>query len=196
MLDLSRRRFLFLCGAAAPGLWFARKGLVLLPGRMVLGLGGICSFCGKESGSVKGLASVRGKPERICNECVELCLDIIAEEAEFDAPSRDRSGAPTSPPPGDQVAAVDPLDEILAQASANPGLSNRDLDRLIDRARAIIDGSGKAQKNEAGATLPLHCTFCDESQAEVKKLIAGPSVFICDRCIADAAALFPQLLRV
>jgi len=29
----------------------------------------------------------------------------------------------------------------------------------------------------------LHCSFCGKSQHEVKKLIAGPSVFICDECI-------------
>ena len=29
----------------------------------------------------------------------------------------------------------------------------------------------------------LYCTFCGKSQHEVKKLIAGPSVFICDECI-------------
>ncbi|MDP2752401.1 MAG: ATP-dependent Clp protease ATP-binding subunit ClpX [Rhodocyclaceae bacterium] len=29
----------------------------------------------------------------------------------------------------------------------------------------------------------LHCSFCLKSQHEVKKLIAGPSVFICDECI-------------
>src|SRR6202048_2454506 len=30
---------------------------------------------------------------------------------------------------------------------------------------------------------PLHCTFCGKSQHEVRKLIAGPTVFICDECI-------------
>jgi ATP-dependent Clp protease ATP-binding subunit ClpX len=29
----------------------------------------------------------------------------------------------------------------------------------------------------------LKCTFCGKSQKQVKKLIAGPSVFICDECI-------------
>jgi ATP-dependent Clp protease ATP-binding subunit ClpX len=29
----------------------------------------------------------------------------------------------------------------------------------------------------------LNCSFCGKSQHEVKKLIAGPSVFICDECI-------------
>ncbi len=29
----------------------------------------------------------------------------------------------------------------------------------------------------------LHCSFCGKSQHEVKKLIAGPSVFVCDECV-------------
>jgi ATP-dependent Clp protease ATP-binding subunit ClpX len=29
----------------------------------------------------------------------------------------------------------------------------------------------------------LHCSFCGKSQKEVRKLIAGPSVYICDECI-------------
>jgi len=28
----------------------------------------------------------------------------------------------------------------------------------------------------------LYCSFCGKSQHEVRKLIAGPSVFICDEC--------------
>jgi ATP-dependent Clp protease ATP-binding subunit ClpX len=30
----------------------------------------------------------------------------------------------------------------------------------------------------------LYCSFCGKSQHEVRKLIAGPSVFVCDECIA------------
>src|SRR6188768_1475679 len=29
----------------------------------------------------------------------------------------------------------------------------------------------------------LYCSFCGKSQHEVRKLIAGPSVFICDECV-------------
>ncbi|MEN9765635.1 MAG: ATP-dependent protease ATP-binding subunit [Pseudomonadota bacterium] len=39
-----------------------------------------------------------------------------------------------------------------------------------------------AEKKGAGEKL-LYCSFCGKSQHEVKKLIAGPSVFICDECI-------------
>ena len=37
--------------------------------------------------------------------------------------------------------------------------------------------------NSSGTEKVLYCSFCSKSQHEVKKLIAGPSVFICDECI-------------
>ena len=42
---------------------------------------------------------------------------------------------------------------------------------MVDRRRD--DGHGN-----------LQCSFCGKSQKEVKKLIAGPTVYICDECIA------------
>ncbi len=38
-----------------------------------------------------------------------------------------------------------------------------------------------SEKN--GGEKLLYCSFCGKSQHEVRKLIAGPSVFICDECI-------------
>ncbi len=38
------------------------------------------------------------------------------------------------------------------------------------------------KKSSRGEKL-LYCSFCGKSQHEVKKLIAGPSVFVCDECI-------------
>jgi hypothetical protein len=29
----------------------------------------------------------------------------------------------------------------------------------------------------------LYCSFCGKSQHEVRKLIAGPTVFVCDECV-------------
>ena len=37
------------------------------------------------------------------------------------------------------------------------------------------------KRNEEGTNLA--CSFCGKSQKEVKKLIAGPTVYICDECI-------------
>ncbi|WP_029040034.1 ATP-dependent Clp protease ATP-binding subunit ClpX [Cucumibacter marinus] len=38
-------------------------------------------------------------------------------------------------------------------------------------------GNGESAKNT------LYCSFCGKSQHEVRKLIAGPTVFICDECV-------------
>ena len=40
-----------------------------------------------------------------------------------------------------------------------------------------------ADKKASTTDKNLFCSFCGKSQHEVKKLIAGPSVFICDECI-------------
>jgi ATP-dependent Clp protease ATP-binding subunit ClpX len=40
-----------------------------------------------------------------------------------------------------------------------------------------------ADKKGSSSEKSLYCSFCGKSQHEVKKLIAGPSVFICDECI-------------
>ncbi len=40
-----------------------------------------------------------------------------------------------------------------------------------------------ADKKGTASEKVLYCSFCGKSQHEVKKLIAGPSVFICDECI-------------
>ena len=39
------------------------------------------------------------------------------------------------------------------------------------------------KKGSSSSEKTLYCSFCGKSQHEVKKLIAGPSVFICDECI-------------
>ncbi|MBT9609845.1 ATP-dependent Clp protease ATP-binding subunit ClpX [Aquabacterium sp.] len=39
------------------------------------------------------------------------------------------------------------------------------------------------EKKGSSSEKILYCSFCGKSQHEVKKLIAGPSVFICDECI-------------
>lgn len=43
----------------------------------------------------------------------------------------------------------------------------------------MSDGNGKKQDDSK----LLYCSFCGKSQHEVRKLIAGPSVFICDECV-------------
>ena len=37
--------------------------------------------------------------------------------------------------------------------------------------------------DKVGGEKLLYCSFCGKSQHEVRKLIAGPTVFICDECV-------------
>lgn len=38
----------------------------------------------------------------------------------------------------------------------------------------------------------LHCSFCGKSRLEIHKLIAGPSTYICDECVALSAEIIGQ----
>lgn len=43
-----------------------------------------------------------------------------------------------------------------------------------------MSGNNRGKNHDAKL---LYCSFCGKSQHEVRKLIAGPSVFICDECV-------------
>jgi ATP-dependent Clp protease ATP-binding subunit ClpX len=36
---------------------------------------------------------------------------------------------------------------------------------------------------DGGSGSTLHCSFCGKSQHTVRKLVAGPHVYICDECV-------------
>jgi ATP-dependent Clp protease ATP-binding subunit ClpX len=56
--------------------------------------------------------------------------------------------------------------------------------RLIHRPRDDEDGIMSRDRSDRGDDDKLlYCSFCGKSQHEVRKLIAGPNVFICDECV-------------
>jgi len=44
--------------------------------------------------------------------------------------------------------------------------------------------------------VPLSCSFCGKSQREVRKLIAGPTVYICDECIKVCNEILAEGARI
>jgi ATP-dependent protease Clp ATPase subunit len=39
---------------------------------------------------------------------------------------------------------------------------------------------------------PLRCSFCRKSAAEVDRLVAGASAYICDACVAECVAVLSR----
>ncbi|HBH26430.1 MAG TPA: ATP-dependent Clp protease ATP-binding subunit ClpX [Rhodospirillaceae bacterium] len=75
-----------------------------------------CSFCGKSQHEVRKL--IAGPNVFICNECVELCMDIIREEDKTHLVRRGESGVPS---PSDIRAVLD--DYVIGQDYAKKVLS-------------------------------------------------------------------------
>ena len=61
-------------------------------GRSGGGSGLVCSFCGKSQREVKKL--IAGPNVYICDECISLCNDIIAEETQKDTEVTAPTGIP------------------------------------------------------------------------------------------------------
>lgn len=76
----------------------------------------VCSFCGKSQREVKKL--IAGPTVHICDECIELCNDIIAEEAEKEDT---KSGTARIPKPSEIKQVLD--DYVIGQDRAKKTLS-------------------------------------------------------------------------
>ncbi|HLV65852.1 MAG TPA: ATP-dependent Clp protease ATP-binding subunit ClpX [Polyangiaceae bacterium] len=75
-----------------------------------------CSFCGKSQKEVKKL--IAGPTVYICDECIALCNDIIAEEVEKDEPT---TGSDPMPKPAEIKSILD--DYVVGQERAKKILS-------------------------------------------------------------------------
>jgi ClpX C4-type zinc finger len=69
----------------------------------------------------------------------------------------------------------------LRELASGLGLSHQRVHQIVESA----GGSRRWLRRDRVRPDPglLACTFCGKHQKQVKKLIAGPSVYICDRCV-------------
>jgi ATP-dependent Clp protease ATP-binding subunit ClpA len=90
-----------------------------------------------------------------------------------------------------QRAGVDQVgtEHLLAALALHPGSrARRVLSHLgvniaaIKKELSCYVGPGKQRRRKRGKA-DLACSFCGKSQKQVKKLIGGPGVYICDECI-------------
>ena len=80
-----------------------------------------CSFCGKQRSEVRKL--IAGPNVYICNECVELCREIVQEDMRYEQPSEQQSAYAKEdiPKPQEIVAALDQY--VIGQQDAKKALA-------------------------------------------------------------------------
>jgi hypothetical protein len=71
------------------------------------------------------------------------------------------------------------------EVTPEPPKGNKELKVIDDNVLySVVD---KARKYDELVKLykdkKLHCDFCGKSQDQVKRLISGPGVYICDECV-------------
>src|ERR1700749_2983535 len=105
-----------------------------------------CSFCGKSQHEVHKL--IAGPTVFICDECVELCNDIIREETKSALVSKRDGGVPT---PRDICEILD--DYVIGQDQAKRVLSvavHNHYKRLNHGAQAAPAELGKGKRGRVG----------------------------------------------
>ncbi len=100
-----------------------------------------CSFCGKNQREVKKL--IAGPTVYICDECIELCNDIIAEEGQKEGPSRPSEKIPK---PSEIKATLD--DYVIGQDRAK-----RVLSVAVYNHYKRIQHQGESKKTKDGVEL-------------------------------------------
>jgi len=115
-----------------------------------------CSFCEKQATTVRALVFAPSRAA-ICDECVDVCNDIIRDDDDPGIGPRCHLPRPS---------------EIDSFVSTVRSRSWEELAHLLHAAKVA-----PPQRTQ-------YCSFCDEPQDRVGKLVAGPGHFICDGCVA------------
>ena len=61
------------------------------------------------------------------------------------------------------------------------------IEAMVRELSAKREAAAAPCEPNQGKPATLYCSFCGKSQHDVRKLIAGPTVFICNECVALCA---------
>lgn len=97
---------------------------------------------------------VGGQTAFICDECLVLCNDIIGEPTDHGTP-----------------------DEPVPPAIEEPAVSEK-RKRVTEQVGRLLSAVASPRPHATPS-----CSFCGEGQDGGRKLVAGPTVFICEECV-------------
>jgi hypothetical protein len=67
--------------------------------------------------------------------------------------------------------------------------------KALKRIMQAVEDAGGPEGLRNRPRRKLHCSFCGKHQDEVRKLVAGPNVFICDECVNLCKSIMDEDLR-
>ena len=144
----------------------------------VTGAEDACSFCGAPRRELDRLLAGPG-PVFICSGCVA--------QANLAVQHRRAKAMRTVPVDEDATCSFCANASAVggAMAEADPAGSPRICARCTETCRRLVTRE-EPPKPMARRSTKVRCSFCNASQADVRKLIAGPGVYICEGCVASA----------
>jgi hypothetical protein len=180
----TRRAFVLSCAVGAPLLVVSRVDASSV--RFESFDRGTCSFCHGEEPS-RALAGVVGRPTRICDGCILLALDLW----DVLVGSRRKSSL------------VIAFEELSAGVEDFRKRSDELFGELTPEEEAQCRAAVEKRRSEVGKPKPppppapmLRCWFCDETNGDERRMIAGPSAFACERCVIAATRVLWDAIEV
>lgn len=136
-----------------------------------------CSFCGAPRRELDKLLAAPG-PVFICGGCVGKANLAVQNRsaAGFRSVAVDEDATCSFCGNGSAVGGV--------MAESERG-SPRICSRCTETCRRLV-AAEEPPKTMGRRNTKVRCSFCNVSQADTKKLIAGPGVYICENCVAAA----------
>jgi len=131
-----------------------------------------CSFCSRPES--RALAGVPGRAARICDACVGICCEVLGA----------RVLGQERPNTNEVVYRDEAFQQRLATVLASVGPESR-----------MRDLTGTTEGAPPSLVL-FDCSFCDAHRADASMMISGPRVFVCERCIAEAAHALSRVYEV
>ena len=136
-----------------------------------------CSFCKAPRRELDKLLAAPG-PVFICDNCVKLANLAVQQ--------RSAAGFRSVPVDDDATCSfcgnASAVGGVMAEADTG---SPRICARCAETCRKLVLGN-EPPKTVGRRNTKVRCSFCNVSQADTRKLIAGPGLYICEGCVAAA----------